>query len=127
MLVRPIAFDNGADDFAEGLARFADAGKVGFFDERGWIAIPARYGWAGRFSEGRAAVCRGCAEVAVGEHREVHGGRWGYVDRDGKEVVPLRFDRADPFRGGLATVLLAGRTFWIRPDGNEAVPIDAGR
>ena len=41
-LVRPFLLDNGPDPFRHGLARFREAGKIGFFDERGKVVIPAR-------------------------------------------------------------------------------------
>jgi hypothetical protein len=86
VVLRPLAFDNGPDPFSEGLARFREDGKVGFFDERGRVVLPARFDWAEPFKGGRARVCRGCREVRRGEHAAVEGGAWSTVDRAGREA-----------------------------------------
>jgi len=122
ILFKPLEVDNGPDDYAEGVARFRRGGKVGFFD-----AIGARHDWAERFRESRAAFCDGCREITDGEHKRIAGGRWGYLDHSGREAISSRFDAAGDFEGGVANVLLAGRRFFIRPDGSEARPADAGR
>ena len=126
ILFKPLEVDNGPDDFAEGVARFRRGGKVGFFDERGREVIGARHDWVERFHESRAAFCDGCRGVPDGEHKRIAGGRWGYLDHSGREAITSRFDAAGDFQGGVANVLLAGRRFFIRPDGSEARP-DAGR
>jgi hypothetical protein len=86
------------------LARFSTAGKVGFFDRRGRVVIVPRFTYALPFSEGRAAVCEGCAETPEGEHRAVRGGRWGFINRRGRLVVPLQFDEVRSFQNGRAQV-----------------------
>jgi len=120
LVIRPLVFDNGPDYFQEGLARFTRAGKVGFFDRRGKVAIEPQYTWAMPFSEGRAAVCEGCTERQEGEHRSVQGGRWGFIDRRGRLVIPLKFDEAASFTKGRARVRLGGRPRYILLDGSLA-------
>lgn len=109
LLVRPYVFDNGPDYFRQGLARFTGAGKFGFFDRRGRVAIPAKFDFAAPFSEGLAAVCEGCKEVRLGEHSVRQGGRWGFIDRSGALVIPARFEEARQFENGRAKVKLNGR------------------
>jgi WG containing repeat len=88
VLVRPFVFDNGPDDFREGLARCVEDHKVGFFDESGRIVIAPRFTFARPFSHGRAEVCTGCAEEKDGEHSRFVGGRWFAIDRTGRETAP---------------------------------------
>src|SRR5512142_1792512 len=83
VVLRPVVVDNGPDYFREGLARFRDNAKVGFFDRSGKVVIQPRYAYAMPFSEGRAAVCEGCAEIEEGEHRAVRGGKWGFINPGG--------------------------------------------
>src|SRR5690606_25120156 len=45
-LLHPMIFDNGADPFREGLARYVERGKYGYFDECGKVAVPAQYAFA---------------------------------------------------------------------------------
>jgi hypothetical protein len=100
VLLRPYVFDNGPDYFRQGLARFVTEGKFGFFDERGRVAIPARFDFVEPFQEGFAAFCAGCVQDQQGEHRVVKGGKWGYIDRKGKTVAPAIYDEARPFENG---------------------------
>ena len=120
LLIRPLVVDNGPDYFREQLARYRDAGKVGFFAPHGKIAVPPKYDYAMPFSEGRAAVCESCAETQEGEHRAVRGGRWGYIDRRGRLAIPLRFEEAGSFENGRARVRLGGAWRYIRTDGSAA-------
>jgi len=120
VVIRPLVVDNGPDYFAEDLARFTRAGKVGFFDRHGRVAVEPSYDYAMPFSEGRAAVCQGCAPTQDGEHRAVRGGRWGFIDRRGVLVVPLRFEQADSFEGGRARVRLGGQWRHVDREGKIA-------
>jgi hypothetical protein len=80
------------DPFVEGLARFIDGGKVGFFDRRGRIVVPARYDYAFPMEHGLGVFCLGCEKRFEGEIYFLVGGRWGLVDRRGVEVVPPIYD-----------------------------------
>jgi hypothetical protein len=94
---RMYIFDNGPDDFVEGLARAIVGGKIAYVDRRLRIRIATRYDWGDRFDHGRADVCIGCRSVPVGdvEHSVMEGGRWGVIDTSGREVVPVTFTQAD--------------------------------
>ena len=117
IVIRPFVFDNGPDYFAEGLARFTADGKFGFFDKRGRVAIPSKFSFAKPFSEGRAAVCDGCRNIAEGEHRRVQGGRWGFINRAGNLVIPVQFEDAGSFKKGRARVKLGGHWKYIDQKG----------
>ncbi len=119
VVIRPLAVDNGPDEFSENVARFRESGKVGFFDRRGKVVIAPRFAFAQAFSEGRAAVCDGCVEQKEGEHTSLGGGRWGYIDREGKVVIPLQYERAEPFENGRARVLQKGAWREIDPGGKS--------
>jgi len=83
VVVRPFLFDNAPDEFRDGLARFVEGGKFGFFDQRGRIVIPAKFDFADRFTNGRAVVCQGCQRMQDGEHWSVVGGTRFYIDKKG--------------------------------------------
>ena len=55
-----LRFDNGADDFVEGLARTVRNGKIGFIDQHLVEVIPARWDFAFPFQKGLAVVCTSC-------------------------------------------------------------------
>lgn len=117
ILIRPLVVDNGPDYFQENLARFRDGGRVGFFDRAGRVGIAPRFAFARPFSEGLAAVCRGCTEVREGEHSAVRGGKWGYIDRSGRVAIPLQFEEAGSFENGVAVVTRKGKRLRIDKSG----------
>jgi hypothetical protein len=82
-------YDNGADDFSEGLVRIVRNGKVGFADRQGKIVIPPVYDWAWPFDHGAALACNGCREKCAGdcEHQWMEGGEWFHINRKG-QVLP---------------------------------------
>ena len=118
-LVRPFVFDNGPDYFEEGLSRYVDSGKFGFINASGKIVIPAAYDFARPFSESRAAVCNGCRQEPVGEHKITVGGKWGFVDSKGNIVIPLEYDGVDDFSDGRAGVRKGDQNLEIDRKGRE--------
>jgi hypothetical protein len=89
-----LTYDNGADYFAEGLARTILKGKVGFIDPELAAVIPPTWDFAFPFSGGVAVVCNGCRRYPVDdEHWELRGGVWGYIERSGAVVVPIEYER----------------------------------
>lgn len=111
-VLRPFIVDNGPDYASEGLARFVEGGKLGFFDETGDKVIPARFEFVTPFAEQRAAFCVGCVKQCErgGEHCGMVGGKWGLIDRTGAEVCSPRFDDIAAFEGGTATAVVADAT-----------------
>lgn len=89
ILIRPYIYDNGPDYFSEGLARFVENSKFGFFDDSGKIVIDAQWDFAYPFTNGKAAVCEGCKIITENEHSGITGGEWGYIDRKGKVIIPI--------------------------------------
>lgn len=88
VLLRPFVFDNGPDEFQEGLARFVENNKMGFFNERCQKIIPARFDFALPFENGQARVCQGCRSVKTDdEHSVIQGGQWQVIDRSG-QIIP---------------------------------------
>lgn len=120
VLHRVWVVDNGPDPFVEGVARFIDAGKMGFFDRHGTTVIAPRFDFVFPFAEGRAAACVACESVSDGEYHRFLGGDWGYIDHDGNWAIPPTFDSASSFRDGVAEVTRDGRTFRIDPSGGSA-------
>ena len=97
------AFDNGPDDFSEGLVRIRRRGKTGYADASFATVIPPRFDFAWPFEKGRALVCLSCRpapDARLGEHAPVAGGTWGYIDRTGREVVPIRYSREEAIAKG---------------------------
>jgi len=88
-----MAMDNGADPFADGLARSPVDSKIGFINRNLALVIPARYDGALPFEEGWAAVCVDCKLASDGEHSWYVGVRWGCIDRYGHEREPFRPDQ----------------------------------
>src|SRR3954471_11715481 len=72
-----ITFDNGPDDFAEGLTRSRINDKIAYFDRQFKQVIPPKYDWGWPFENGKALVCVGCKEHSRhgDEHRRMEGGR----------------------------------------------------
>ncbi len=89
-----ITYDNGPDDFEEGLARGRRPDGMAYYDRQLNLALATQYAWAEPFSGGLAAVCSRCVIVPEGEHSRVVGGDWGAIDRKGALVLPLRPDPA---------------------------------
>jgi hypothetical protein len=115
-VIKPFVCDNGPDEFREGLARFQDGDRFGFFDEAGQVVISPHYDYVSPISEGRAAFCLGCRKIMEGEHSRYTGGQWGFIDPKGQVVIPARFEDARDFQGGVAEVKLHGE--WIAVDSN---------
>jgi hypothetical protein len=117
VLIRPYVFDNGPDYFNQGLARFVTKGKYGFFDERGKIAIPARFDYVEPFHEGLAAFCERCVQEKQGEHIARQGGKWGYIDRRGRTVVRAIYVEVRPVENGRARVRSGSQWMTLDPAG----------
>ncbi len=78
-----LTFDNGADEFSDGLARTKINGKIGFFNRNLEIVLKPIYDFAFPFHNGVAEICTGCKEKRDGDHTMLDGGEWKKIDRDG--------------------------------------------
>lgn len=92
--VAVVTFDNGADDFEDGLTRGPWAGGMAYYDKQLKRVLATPYDWVDRYSGGLAVVCKGCRVMRTpdGEHSYMAGGEWGAIDRQGRLVLPLRPD-----------------------------------
>lgn len=86
-----IIYDNGADNFEEGMVRVSIRGKIAYYDREFRQVIAPKYGWGWPFENGRALVCRECTFKRSGEHTAVISGSCGYIDAKGAEIIPLQY------------------------------------
>jgi len=93
-----IAFDNGADNFSEGLVRSLVNGKVSYFDRRLRQVIPPNHDWGWPFENDRALVCDGCklGQPDAEGHIAVSDGDWYYINKSGRAVAPYPAYHATP-------------------------------
>ena len=94
-------FDNGAEEFSDGLARSSVGKKIGYINRESKLVIPAQFDGAYRFEHGLAVVCVGCrltwAEPEK-EHSYYVGGDWTYIDVHGRVVSAWSWSPKTTFR-----------------------------
>ncbi len=83
--------ENDIDRFSDGLARYEDKGKMGFFDQQGKITIPAKFEYATRFKNGLAAVGLNVTKEYRGELEFIKAKRWGFINKKGLVIIPYRY------------------------------------
>ena len=81
-----LSFDNGPDDFRDGLVRVRKKGRIGYANLAGQIVIPPRFEDADRFCRGVARVGEQCRTHQEGEHRVVACRGTRYIDTRGRFV-----------------------------------------
>lgn len=81
LVIRPLVFDNGPDYFSDGLARYKEGGKYGFFNTAGAIVIAAQFEFAYPFAKGRAKVGEDCTFTPDGEHTRVECRTWRFIGK----------------------------------------------
>ena len=86
ILFTPFIFDNAPDRFSNGLARFIQNSKIGFYNDKGEIIIPAKWTFAESFEHKKARVCIGCQKIQDGEHYSYKNGKWFFIDQEGKQI-----------------------------------------
>ncbi len=98
-------------NFNEGLASYCEEVdgkfKCGFINRSGDKVIPAKYDYAGKFSEGLATV-----SIRVSDNG--HATKTGYINQQGKMVIPAVFEDARVFNEGLAAVRVGDKWGYIR-------------
>ncbi|MDD5708371.1 MAG: WG repeat-containing protein [Kiritimatiellae bacterium] len=107
-LVWSTTFDD-AGEWSGELLPVRHAGRWGYADRRGQLAIAAHYETAGAFAEGFAAVKA--------------QGRWGLIDRRGEYRVKPAFDALGRTCRGLAPAARDGCWGLIGTDGTVALPL----
>jgi hypothetical protein len=92
-----ITFDNGADEFREGLTRSLVNNKVAYFNRKFRQVIGPKYDWGWPFENGKALVCSGCKPTPpdADGHRLMTGGNWGYINKRGEEIIPVKLTQAE--------------------------------
>lgn len=85
--MRTHCFDNGSDEFSEGLTRYVSSqGKFGFMNAKLNVVIPAQFDFVFPFENGKARYCNGCTPEKTGEHTSMTGGTWGHIGKTGKRT-----------------------------------------
>jgi hypothetical protein len=93
ILFEVLAYDNGPDEFKDGLVRIRKDGKIGFANEKGEIIISPQFDAALPFSKGYAAVCIGGVIELQGEYSVRINGKWGLIDKSGQyKLTPVYED-----------------------------------
>jgi hypothetical protein len=117
---------------AGGMAGFRKGALFGALDRDGREAIPARFGWLGRFGDNGRAPATLKGSITARDHL------FGYVDRTGRFVIPETFVHAGSFHptkadggmdapDGLAKVLLkSGGAAYINSAGEVVTRFPAG-
>lgn len=83
-----VLYDDGVDEFSEGLVRFPQGESIGYRDRQGKVMLPARYGYGSRFCEGLAKVGAHCRlRREDGAITDVQCTDWQYIDRQGRNTA----------------------------------------
>ncbi|MEZ5306167.1 MAG: WG repeat-containing protein [Pyrinomonadaceae bacterium] len=136
--------------FKEGLSNARAAGKWGFIDQNGKVAIAFRFQGTYPFSENMAAAVDNglvgyidrsgdwvieprfppmendldqlfLSYFSEGVAVYREGSNYGYIDRAGNTVIPASFERAQPFSEGLAVVRIGGKYGFVNKSGEFAI------
>ncbi|HZU37703.1 MAG TPA: WG repeat-containing protein [Gemmataceae bacterium] len=116
----------GLQSFHESLAAFSVGDKWGYFDDRGRVAIQAKFFAAGQFAEGLAPVYVGGKLGRRFPFRFPIGGHWGYADKSGRVVIEPRFEHAEPFSEALALVATSAGFAYIDTTGETRIRLPSG-
>lgn len=82
-----VMFDNGPEEFREGLVRVNRNGKMGFANNFGQIVIPCVYDFVWWFEKGEAKVTHKAKKyVDSYEHLQVESDEWFVIDKEGKRI-----------------------------------------
>lgn len=92
------SFDNGADYFCHGLARYQLDGKYGYMNKKLEVVVPPSYDFAFPFNGAHGVVCADCRLQPDGEHTAVLCAHCGAVDPQGQLEAPLELPTPDVFR-----------------------------
>lgn len=82
-IIQTLTYENGADPFADGLARTKVNGKIGFFNSNLDMVLKPIYDFAFPFYKGKAEICMGCKEKIEAGVPILTGGKWKKIDRNG--------------------------------------------
>ena len=97
--------------YSGGFAAFYEAGKWGYEDLAGNVAIPASFEEAGDFSNGLAIVRK--------------DGKWGVIDPSGKAVFECIYDTIAPFHDRTALAMIGKTSYYLYSNGkSRSLPSD---
>ncbi|MFP4662465.1 MAG: WG repeat-containing protein [Halanaerobiales bacterium] len=118
-VIKPMIVDNYYDEFSEGLARFEEDGKIGFFNQKGQVVIDPIYEYAHPFKNGFAQVARGVKKERMGEYTFIEVDKWGFINKKGELAIPYRYDKVlSPFSEyDFAVVIIEGKEIVIDREG----------
>lgn len=95
-----VLYDQGADDFSDGLVRFTVGPAMGYRDRTGKVAIKAQFEYAGPFCKGVAQVSDGRCNVERDDENDIVGlycTGWKFIDKQGRTVPrPKNWKCEDP-------------------------------
>ncbi|HEY6062706.1 MAG TPA: WG repeat-containing protein [Chitinophagaceae bacterium] len=96
-LYAPYFYDNGPDQFEEGMTRYVENEKIGFVNRAGEIVIKAQWDYVSPFDYGIASFCNGCVwdYADDSEHPRLKGGSWGYINSKGEKLEPFKERKSD--------------------------------
>jgi len=100
LVIKPyyLANNNSCDRFSDGLCRYEENGKIGYFDEKGTIQIKAQFEYGSAFINGYAAVAKDVSFEEVGELTFVRSNQWGFINKNGQLVIPYQYEAIiEPF------------------------------
>jgi hypothetical protein len=82
-----VIFDNGPEEFHDGLLRVLRNGKMGYANKFGQVVIPCKYDYARWFENGLAEVTLKAREyIDMDEHRRVESDEWFTINKKGNEL-----------------------------------------
>lgn len=92
-LFHPLSYDNGYDDYHEGLTRCVEDNKAGFANRKGEIIIKPQYDWVSAFYYGYAIAYNGCS---VDYEKDPEHPPFAfkkdadtfYINRKGERIIP---------------------------------------
>lgn len=81
-----VLFDNGPEEFHEGLLRVKRNNLMGFANAFGEIVIPCQYDYAYNFENGKAKVTYNARFEKDLDHTKVESDEWFWIDANGNKL-----------------------------------------
>ncbi|NLW47113.1 MAG: WG repeat-containing protein [Firmicutes bacterium] len=121
-IIKPyfIKNNNDFDRFSEGLARYEENGRIGFFNERGQVVIKACFEFASPFKNGLAAVARNVRWEKHEELEFIKTAEVGFINKQGDLQIPYLYENLIRLfdENGTAVVVREGKNVVINSQGD---------